>query len=296
MTACNSSRQTRVCEAFVEFKSRAAGETAYEWSEPVKLFFTYPYKLFIPHPRVRKGEPTRWVYPVVFGGGLVSGDSLEFKIKCGTGSSILLTSQAFNKVYKSLRSGVCRQINDFTVERNSLLSVLPDLMVCFAESKYTQTQKIRLRDPTSSIVYLDWFSSGRIAYQERWQFAYLHTLLEIYLGEELVLRENLVLEKVDGLSISDRMKNFDVFGLLIIYGGTTLVKELKTSVLTELSKREEYGVAAESQNVFCTSLTKHEIGVVRFICADSRAAYSRIEKLLTPMFETYGGNPFFNKY
>ena len=74
---------------------------------------------------------------MVHGGGIVGGDSLRLKLLCGEGSSILLTSQAFNKVYKSNSDRVCEQINQFTVEKNSLLSVLPDLMVCFEDSNYT---------------------------------------------------------------------------------------------------------------------------------------------------------------
>ena len=124
----------------------------------------------------------------------------------------------------------------------------------------------------------------------------MRTLLEIYLEDDLILRENLVVEEIEGLSIQDRMRDFNVFGLLVICGNFPRIKNLRETISAELSKREEYGVPAESRNIFCCSLTKHGVCVVRFLCADSVAAYTQIERLLSPVFEIYGGSPFFNKY
>lgn len=290
----------------------------------------------------------------------MSGDNLDLCLTCGESTSVLVTSQAFNKVHSSSSSSIpsshdrlnafstiynqrfslknnlltehrstntillitnlnehhfnlvvivvsvqvykakgtrmSRQSFRFEVQQKALLSVLPDFMVCYAGANYRQEQTIHLESVDSNLIFLDWYSSGRIANQERWHFNYLHTSLKVYLGDELILREATTLEDVEDLTIADRMDQFDAFGLLVIYGNSEVITELRERVFTELSTRENYGVAPERQNLFCASQTSHGVCVVRFACADSRAAYSKIEKLLSPLFELYGGNPFHNKY
>ncbi|OQR75916.1 urease accessory protein UreD-like [Tropilaelaps mercedesae] len=267
------------------------------WSEPSNIYFAYPYKLFLPRPSIRSASPTRWIYPVVYGGGLVSGDNLNIRITCNENTSVLVTSHAFNKVYKAKEGQVTCMTNRFEVRQKALLSVLPDFTVCYADANYrSQEQTIYLQNSNSNFIYLDWYSSGRIAIHERWHFTYLNTSLKIYMGDELILREATILEDVENLSIVERMDEFNVFGLLFLYGNIEVITDLRERILADLTTRESYGVAAERQNLFCASLTKHGICVVRFACTDCRAAYLKIEKLLSPLYGLYGGNPFHNKY
>lgn len=89
----------------------------------------------------------------------------------------------------------------------------------------------------SNLIYLDWYSSGRVANRERWHFNYLHSSLKVYVGGELQLREATTLEDVEDLTIADRMDQFDVYGILVIYGKSPIIAELQKRISTELSTR-----------------------------------------------------------
>lgn len=141
------------------------------------------------------------------------------------------------QVYKAKGSRISHQSSKFTVQQNALLSVLPDFMVCYAGANYHQEQVVHLESENSNLIFLDWYSSGRVANQERWRFNYLHTSLKVYLRNELILREATTLEDVEDLTVADRMDHFDAFGLLVIYGNSQVITELKERVSAELSAR-----------------------------------------------------------
>ncbi|XP_022671965.1 urease accessory protein D-like isoform X1 [Varroa destructor] len=287
----------RTCSASVTFKvSPGNSMDGFRWSEASSICFTYPYKLFVPRPSIRSLSPTRWIYPVVYGGGLVSGDNVCLILTCCKATSVLVTSQAFNKVYKAKANQITRQTNHFEIRQGALLSVLPDFIVCYAGANYSQEQTIYLDNSDSNLIYLDWYCSGRVANQEQWRFNYLSSSLKVYLGDELILREATILENFEDLTIADRMYQFEVFGILVLYGRSEVVRDLQGRVFTELSAREDFGIIPERENLFCTSLTADNVRVVRFICADSRAAYEKVDRLLSPLYKLYGGSPFYNKY
>lgn len=59
----------------------------------------------------------------------------------------------------------------------------------------------------------------------------------MYLGDELILREATILENFEDLTIADRMYQFEVFGILVLYGRSEVVRDLQGRVFTELSAR-----------------------------------------------------------
>ncbi|CAG8633583.1 7473_t:CDS:2 [Diversispora eburnea] len=48
---------------------------------------------------------------------------------------------------------------------------LPGPTTCFQSADYSQYQKFKLEDDISSLIVLDWFTSGRMSRGERWEFA-----------------------------------------------------------------------------------------------------------------------------
>lgn len=196
------------------------------------LSFTFPLKLISPaissrnatrdalqRPQVRacntrvssttdEGEKARagedgdgWIgakavsalYVVGYGGGLVSGDSVDLDIDVGSQCCLLLLTQGSTKVFKTRTSrptqgvstatfsstlashtqraqslddgqlSMTRQNFRFLVRKHSTLVLLPDAVTCFARARYDQVQRFDLRDHTSSCVVLDWITPGRTA-------------------------------------------------------------------------------------------------------------------------------------
>lgn len=176
------------------------------------MSFTFPLKLISPRAssriatgfvaetasRKRQQEPlaepkaVTVLYIVGYGGGLVSGDSVDLDVDVGQHCTLLLLTQGSTKVFKirqkqmdtrisdhssSSQSQVqpdhgvsggqklfTRQVFRFLLRPNSTLVLLPDPVTCFAASRYDQVQRFDVRDrKTCSLVLLDWITPGRTA-------------------------------------------------------------------------------------------------------------------------------------
>ena len=136
------------------------------------------------------------LYIVGYGGGLVSGDSVDLDVDVGSGCTLVVLTQGSTKVFKTrstnptrgvstasfsapraradaeaasdqattVGEGMTRQGFRFLVRKNSTLVLLPDPVTCFASARYDQTQRFDLRCRTSSsAIVLDWITPGRTA-------------------------------------------------------------------------------------------------------------------------------------
>lgn len=128
------------------------------------------------------------MYVVGYGGGLVSGDSVELDVDVGMGCCLVVLTQGSTKVFKTRVSRPTRGVSTasftsnrriaeeeevkvatrqnfrFLIRPNSTLVLLPDPVTCFANARYDQIQRFDLRHPSSSsCIVLDWITPGRTA-------------------------------------------------------------------------------------------------------------------------------------
>ena len=120
-----------------------------------------------------------------YGAGMLQGDSSLLSLTVQAGAKLGITSQGANRIYKRRSSEpsspkekeaqnntTCKAEIEARVEQDGLLVVAPDFCSMFASSSLEQTQTFEIH-PTSSVVLIDWFSSGRYQNGERWQFSSL---------------------------------------------------------------------------------------------------------------------------
>jgi urease accessory protein len=169
-----------------------------------------PLRLLLPRNHGRAA----WVFTSTYGGGLVDGDAIALDVVVGDGASALVSSQASTKVYRSPR-GVTSALSA-RVGAGAMLAVLPDPLVCFAASRYRQSQQFDVA-ADADLVCLDWMTSGRRAHGERWAFDGYRTRLAIRVGGELVCHDAVTLEAADG-ALPDRFERFDVLATLVVIG------------------------------------------------------------------------------
>jgi urease accessory protein len=179
-------------------------------SVATRVFATSPLKLLTPG---NQGDAA-WVYTSTYGGGLVDGDAVRVAIDVGPGAEALLSTQAATKIYRSPR-GTTAAI-DAVVREGGLLVVVPDPVVCYAGSTYAQTQRFTL-SRGAGLVQLDWLSSGRRAFGERWAFDRYRTQTTIVYDGRLVVYDALSLDAADG-DLPTRMGRFEVIGVIAIVG------------------------------------------------------------------------------
>jgi urease accessory protein len=189
-----------------------------------------PLKLLAPRPR----GLSVWAYLSNFGGGLLPGDRLDFNLRIGAGARCFLGTQASTKIYRSGEKGAVQNHLAANVGPKGILVYAPDVAQSFATSIYRQNQTFHLADSTSKLIFLDWYSSGRSARGERWQFSEYTSRAEIRVGEKLVFLDSIHLEKGVLIDLPSRMGRINCAATLVIIGhGTSLLDELASAPISK---------------------------------------------------------------
>ena len=169
-----------------------------------------PLRLLLPKNR----GAAAWVFTSTYGGGLVGGDRIALDVDVGPGAACFVSTQASTKVYRS--PSVAESRLAARVAREGFLAIVPDPVVCFRASRFRQTQRIDLAGD-SSLVFVDWVTSGRRAAGERWAFHEYATRLDVRVDGRLLVRDALALRAAD-IDVSARMGRFDVLALVVLQG------------------------------------------------------------------------------
>ncbi len=164
-------------------------------------------------------KTSKLVYCGSYGGGMISGDRYVYNILVGKGSKLFIRNTSSTKVYKRIEDRTTCQIYNFSLENDSYLSMIPEPLTCFKDSKYSQNVSINLSD-TSNLIYLDWFNCGRST-REKWEFQSFTTDTVLSMNGTKILSDRLHLED-SVISIRSRMSFYEVFATLILFGPKTM--------------------------------------------------------------------------
>lgn len=149
-------------------------------------YYTPPLKLTRPF-KVKNGG--LYIIMMSSSPGIMEGDVQEYKFKVKEGSKLYLTSQTFEKIYKTIEAAPER--NTFIeVEKNSYLKYFPLPTIPFRESCFNSKTHIKLEDKTSKFIMVEIISSGRSGIEERFDYEYFKLLTEVEKGDEVVYVDN----------------------------------------------------------------------------------------------------------
>ncbi|KAI9500159.1 UreD urease accessory protein-domain-containing protein [Coemansia spiralis] len=243
----------------------------------------YPLKIIspqaVPNPTEPNTDSKERLLPAVsyilsYGGGIVHGDQIHVDVRSGTGSALMILTQGSTKVYRRRAgrppsflknekkdtvydSNQTYQTMLIDVEPQALVCLLPDPVTCFEGALYNQRQAVRLHSTsTSSLVLLDWMTSGRMSRGERWAFSkYLSINVvaildglqnkkrqgqnhDSWIGESrIIIRDALLLENTSNeqspseSSFARRLSSIDAFAYLLVLGPAV-------SVIADLLRKE----------------------------------------------------------
>lgn len=260
-------------------------------AEVVTLKNSYPLKILIPEHT--GNQICKWIYPIVFGGGLVGGDCIEITIETKPNTCGLLTTQESTKVYHCEGDLHTVQQMNYIVRDNSCLCVLPDYTVCYKDADFTQTQTVHMSD-SGNIVLLDWMTCGRTALQEMWDFTSYRNKVEVKVDKEVIYKDCVHLHDVPKLAMKQSMKNYQVMGSCVILGKR--LKEMINILYKKYSQPKQYG-ERENNDVICTVSILHKGGIyLRFLAISTSQAYTVIKEIVDPLLPILGSDPFSNKY
>ncbi|PKI71239.1 hypothetical protein CRG98_008414 [Punica granatum] len=157
-----------------------------------KCFSKYPLKFIIPKKAGPSKTDSVWIYSLTYGGGIVSGDVISSGLYVGDGSTTVLTTQASTKVYKSLGSKCSEQLFEKQVFR-----VVPG----------------------SSLVLVDWITSGRHESGEVWDFNLYKSTNNIFFSDGQPLFLDTVLLEQGGIApLAERMQDYRVIAMVVLLG------------------------------------------------------------------------------
>jgi urease accessory protein len=175
-----------------------------------RVFATSPLRVLAP----RSSGASAWVYAATFGGGLVGGDAIRMTVDVAAGARAFLATQASTKVYRS--TAPASQHLHAVVGDDALLAVVPDPIVCFAGSSFSQEQAYDL-GTRATLVAVDWLTSGRHAAGERWLFDRYASRIDLRRDGRRILYDSLRLAREDGV-LARRMGRFNVCLLTVMTG------------------------------------------------------------------------------
>ena len=176
-----------------------------------RAYATSPLRLLTP---INHGHAA-WIYGSSYGGGLVDGDAVTLDVDLTPGAAAFLSTQASTKVYRSFRG--TRTTTEARIGAGAFLMLAPDPVVCYAGSRYRQSQRLAV-DAAGGLVLVDWVTSGRRHAGERWQFDEYDASTHVHVGGTLVVQDRLLLRASHG-DLASRLGRFDVLALIVLAGG-----------------------------------------------------------------------------
>ena len=111
---------------------------------------------------------TAHIYIMSSACGILQDDKLRINIKASENSNGYITTQSATKIYKS-EGRIPSQIINILVEKESFLEFLPKQIIPHKSAEFYQKVDIKI-DQSSTLIYSENISCGRIAYGEEFDF------------------------------------------------------------------------------------------------------------------------------
>jgi len=245
-----------------------------------------PMKLLVPGWR---GKSVR-AFTSSFGGGLVAGDETLLDLHIGEHARCFLGTQASTKVYRNPSRRPCGHTTSASLGENSLLVLAPDPVQPFAHSTYSQRQRVHLA-AGAGLALVDWFTAGRVARGERWEFTHFQSRNEVFCSNERIFLDAILLRPGDGsLASSHRAGRFNCFAMLLFVGPP--VKAFAETILSNISRRP-----VERRASLVASASPVRDGAVLRLAAESVEQLGReLHQHLKPLTTLLGDDPWSRKW
>ncbi|KAJ9084672.1 hypothetical protein DSO57_1023036 [Entomophthora muscae] len=194
-----------------------------------KLYSRYPVKLLC--PQMVTNPISKTCYMMGYGGGIVQGDVTILDAAVTGGANLTLLTQGSTKVFKNPLRHPSAQASNVTIGAGSSCLFLPDPVVCYNDAIYHQHQTFDLEDSTSSLVLLDWYSSGRKESGEVWALRSYFSKISIRIGGVLKARDITTLTQTGEVPLAERMGEHSTFATIFLVGPR--FQDLAASLLKE---------------------------------------------------------------
>ncbi|KAK8320725.1 hypothetical protein V6Z11_A12G054900 [Gossypium hirsutum] len=189
------------------------------------------------------------------------GDSISVEFTIGDGCTAVLTTQSSTKVYKSLGSKCSEQVLEARIGSGALFVVIPDPVTCFSTARYSQKQVFRVVSD-SSLIIVDWFTSGHHESGEKWDFELYRSSNCIFAeGNQPVFLDTVLLEQSSPVDIAESMHEYQVIAMVLIYGPK--LKHVQDQVQENVKRLMSQQLQIPSTRLGCCAKTNSDNCLVR---------------------------------
>lgn len=114
-------------------------------------------------------------------GGILGGDRLDLRADLAPGARVQITTTGATRIYRPRTAAAAHSAAHFDLGENSLLELLPDPLIPYAGSRFTQSTTVNLA-PGATLFWWEMLTPGREASGEVFKFDQLRMQAEIRAG------------------------------------------------------------------------------------------------------------------
>ena len=204
-------------------------------------------------------------------GGITGGDKFECSIEAAEESSIVVTTQASEKIYKA-SNGSAEVEATFFVRKNSKLLWLPQDTILFSKSDLSRKITIRIED-NSEFLAFDQIVLGRSAMGENIKKSNFNDNWKIYKGDKLIYFDQSGWKESVPLHCAG-LKGIKSYASFYYVGAKAVAYEQK---LKNMKK--------DNENVYFGSSLRNDCLLVRMFGSDAKAIKDRAIDLLLEIWQ-----------
>lgn len=187
-------------------------------SVPKDIYFHNALKVQRPIYHGNTGKPCYYILNV--GGGYMDGDTYRTEVRLRENAELTLTTLGATLIYKTLNTPVYQETEMF-LEKDSYLEYMPDPIIGYEKARYKQFDTIYM-EKGATLLYSDILTPGWSAERRSFSYDLLQLKTNIYLEDELVVYDNIVLQPaVQQIDVLGFMEEYTHLGTFIVIGEKT---------------------------------------------------------------------------
>jgi urease accessory protein len=154
-----------------------------------ECYCTRPFK--VANVREERQDPVLRLMMMSSSPGMLDNDHYRLHITVTAGTSLHLQTQAYQRLF-NMETGA-RQEMEVRLQPGSTFTFLPHPMVPHEKATYTGYTNLHLSE-NCRLTWGEIITCGRKLNGEVFQFTRLHSITQVFAGEQLLLRDNLLME------------------------------------------------------------------------------------------------------
>lgn len=228
-----------------------------------KLKYSFPFKIL--RPFYLDGIGTAFVYVLDAAGGMLGGDSLDYRIRVNDGARLYLTNSSTSKLYQ-MSDGQARINQQFSIGNNASLEFFPEAMMLFKNTSVETVTRIEA-EHDSIFALCDMYAGGRKHAGELFQFQSIVNRFEIIIDGKLAIWEKY---RVEGEKLRvgrlGYLEGYTHWGNLYLYSkaGSTDIIRILQEYLSGMNRQGVWaGCSLHPSNVITVKALSSEYEAVK---------------------------------